>query len=62
MNRILALWQTAIGKKIAMAASGFLLLLFLVSHMISNVTVLPPSCGRSARCFGWPAPVCWRWP
>lgn len=40
MNRILALWQTAIGKKIAMAASGFLLLLFLVSHMISNVTVL----------------------
>jgi succinate dehydrogenase / fumarate reductase cytochrome b subunit len=40
MNRILALWQTAIGKKIAMAVSGIFLLLFLVSHMISNVTVL----------------------
>ncbi len=40
MNRILSLWQTAIGKKIAMAVSGFLLVLFLISHMISNVTVL----------------------
>ena len=40
MNRILALWQTAIGKKVAMAVSGILLVLFLVSHMISNVTVL----------------------
>ena len=40
MNRILALWQSAIGKKIAMAVSGVLLVLFLVSHMISNVTVL----------------------
>jgi hypothetical protein len=40
MNRILALWQTAIGKKAAMAVSGVLLVLFLVSHMISNVTVL----------------------
>lgn len=40
MNRILALWQTAIGKKVAMAVSGVLLVLFLVSHMISNVTVL----------------------
>lgn len=40
MNRILALWRTAIGKKIAMAVSGILLVLFLISHMISNVTVL----------------------
>ncbi len=40
MNRILALWRTSIGKKVAMAVSGFLLLLFLISHMISNVTVL----------------------
>src|SRR5690606_17773871 len=40
MNRILALWRSTIGKKVAMAVSGFLLLLFLISHMISNVTVL----------------------
>lgn len=40
MNRLLALWQTAIGKKVAMAVSGLVLVLFLVSHMISNVTVL----------------------
>jgi succinate dehydrogenase / fumarate reductase cytochrome b subunit len=40
MNRILALWHTAIGKKVAMAVSGVLLVLFMVSHMVSNVTVL----------------------
>ena len=39
MNRILALWQSTIGKKVAMALSGLGLVAFLVSHMISNVTV-----------------------
>lgn len=39
MRRILALWQTAIGKKVAMAVTGVLLVLFLISHMISNVTI-----------------------
>lgn len=40
MNRILAIWQTTVGKKIAMAVSGIFLVLFLVSHLISNLTVL----------------------
>lgn len=39
MSRILALWRTAIGKKVAMAVTGVLLVLFLISHMISNVTI-----------------------
>ncbi|MES2305879.1 MAG: succinate dehydrogenase cytochrome b subunit [Gemmatimonadota bacterium] len=39
MNRIIALWQTAVGKKVAMAVTGLALVLFLVSHMISNVLV-----------------------
>jgi succinate dehydrogenase / fumarate reductase cytochrome b subunit len=40
MNRLVAIWRSTIGKKIAMAGSGILLVLFLLSHMISNVTVL----------------------
>ena len=40
MNRILVLWHTSIGKKIAMAVTGVILVVFLISHMISNVTVL----------------------
>ncbi|MEO5798240.1 MAG: succinate dehydrogenase cytochrome b subunit [Gemmatimonadales bacterium] len=39
MNRIIALWQTAVGKKVAMAVTGLALVLFLISHMISNVLV-----------------------
>lgn len=39
MNRILALWRTTIGKKVAMAVTGVVLVLFLISHMISNVLV-----------------------
>lgn len=39
MSRILAFWHTTIGKKIAMAVTGILLVGFLVSHMISNTLV-----------------------
>lgn len=39
MNRLVALWQTTIGKKVAMAVTGVVLVLFLISHMISNVLV-----------------------
>lgn len=39
MNRILAFWETAIGKKVAMAVTGVILVGFLISHMISNVLI-----------------------
>ena len=39
MNRLLALWRTAVGKKIAMAVTGILLVGFLISHMISNCMI-----------------------
>jgi succinate dehydrogenase / fumarate reductase cytochrome b subunit len=39
VNRFLALWETTVGKKVAMAASGIVLILFLVSHTISNVLI-----------------------
>lgn len=35
----MGLWRSTIGKKIAMALTGLLLVGFLISHMISNVLV-----------------------
>ena len=39
MNRLFALWQTAVGKKVAMAVTGAMLVLFLLSHAVSNFLV-----------------------
>ncbi|MGH7592699.1 MAG: succinate dehydrogenase cytochrome b subunit [Gemmatimonadales bacterium] len=39
MNRLFALWETTVGKKVAMAVTGIILITFLVSHMISNVLI-----------------------
>lgn len=39
MNRLLALWQSAVGKKVAMAVTGAMLVLFLMSHAVSNFLV-----------------------
>ena len=39
MNRLFALWGTTVGKKVAMAVTGIIMVLFLVSHMISNVLI-----------------------
>ncbi len=39
MNRLFALWGTTVGKKVAMAVTGIVMILFLVSHMISNVLI-----------------------
>jgi succinate dehydrogenase / fumarate reductase cytochrome b subunit len=39
VNRLLALWRTAIGKKVVMALTGLIGLAFLVSHVISNLLV-----------------------
>jgi len=40
MTGLGTLWRTTIGKKIAMAVTGLILVGFLVSHMASNVLVL----------------------
>lgn len=39
MQALLRLWNSTIGKKIAMAVSGILLVGFLVSHVASNLTI-----------------------
>ncbi len=58
---IAALWRTTIGKKVAMAVTGVILVGFLLSHMISNVLVLVDptkldAYGRWLRSFG---PLLW---
>ena len=39
MQALVRLWNSTIGKKIAMAVSGILLLGFLVSHVVSNLAI-----------------------
>ncbi len=39
MNRLFALWDSTVGKKVAMALTGIVMVLFLISHMISNVLI-----------------------
>ncbi|HEY3934785.1 MAG TPA: succinate dehydrogenase cytochrome b subunit [Gemmatimonadales bacterium] len=39
MNRLFALWDTTVGKKVAMAVTGVVMILFLISHVISNVLI-----------------------
>ena len=39
MQPILRLWHSTIGKKIAMAVSGILLVGFLVTHVVSNLAI-----------------------
>ena len=36
-NRVVALWRTMIGKKIVMAATGVVLIGFVIAHMVGNL-------------------------
>jgi succinate dehydrogenase / fumarate reductase cytochrome b subunit len=39
MKRVLGLYDTSVGKKIAMALSGAVLVLFVIGHMVGNLKV-----------------------
>ncbi len=39
MNRLFALWDSTVGKKVAMALTGIVMVLFLIVHMVSNVLI-----------------------
>jgi succinate dehydrogenase / fumarate reductase, cytochrome b subunit len=39
MKRVRGLYDTTVGKKIAMAASGVILILFVIGHMVGNLKV-----------------------
>ncbi len=38
-NRLIALWDTVIGKKVVMAITGVVLILFVIAHMIGNLKI-----------------------
>ena len=42
-NRFVALWDTVIGKKIVMAITGAVLILFVIAHMVGNLKIFAGS-------------------
>ena len=38
-NRLLAVWNSVIGKKIVMAVTGVVLILFVIGHMVGNLKI-----------------------
>ena len=38
-HRALAFWRTMIGKKVVMAVTGVLLILFVIAHMVGNLKI-----------------------
>jgi succinate dehydrogenase / fumarate reductase, cytochrome b subunit len=39
MNRVMALWHTSVGKKAVMAATGLIMVAYLVTHVLANLLI-----------------------
>jgi succinate dehydrogenase / fumarate reductase cytochrome b subunit len=52
MRRVLSLYATSVGKKVAMAVSGVILLLFVVVHMLGNLKLFEGAATYDAYA-GW---------
>jgi len=58
-NRLLALWSGVIGKKVVMAVTGAVLILFVIMHMVGNLKIFSGpeeinAYSRFLREVGWP--------
>src|SRR5579863_3459105 len=58
-NRLLALWNGVIGKKMVMAVTGAVLILFVIAHMLGNLKIFSGpeeinAYSRFLREVGWP--------
>jgi succinate dehydrogenase cytochrome b subunit len=58
-NRLLALWNSIVGKKVVMAVTGAVLILFVIMHMIGNLKIFSGpeeinAYSRFLREVGWP--------
>jgi succinate dehydrogenase / fumarate reductase, cytochrome b subunit len=58
-NRLLALWSNVIGKKVVMAVTGAVLILFVIAHMVGNLKIFSGqeeinAYSRFLREVGWP--------
>ena len=38
-HRVVALWHTMVGKKVVMAVTGVVLILFVIAHMLGNLKI-----------------------
>ena len=39
MNRVMALWESSVGKKAVMAVTGLILVAYLITHVLANLLV-----------------------
>jgi succinate dehydrogenase / fumarate reductase cytochrome b subunit len=58
-NRLIALWTSVIGKKVVMAVTGAVLVLFVIGHMVGNLKIFSGpeeinAYSRFLREVGWP--------
>ena len=58
-NRLLVLWSSVIGKKVVMAVTGAVLILFVIAHMVGNLKIFSGpeeinAYSRFLREVGWP--------
>jgi succinate dehydrogenase cytochrome b subunit len=58
-NRVMAIWTSVIGKKIVMAVTGAVLILFVIAHMVGNLKIFSGqeeinAYSRFLREVGWP--------
>ena len=58
-NRLAALWNSVIGKKVVMAVTGAVLILFVIAHMVGNLKIFSGpeeinAYSRFLRQVGWP--------
>ncbi|HEV2522523.1 MAG TPA: succinate dehydrogenase cytochrome b subunit [Candidatus Acidoferrales bacterium] len=58
-NRLMALWCSVIGKKVVMAVTGAVLILFVIGHMAGNLKIFSGpeeinAYSRFLREVGWP--------
>jgi succinate dehydrogenase / fumarate reductase cytochrome b subunit len=58
-NRLIALWNSVIGKKVVMALTGAVLILFVIAHMVGNLKIFSGpveinAYSRFLREVGWP--------
>ena len=51
MNRVSALWHTSVGKKAVMAATGIIMVAYLITHVLANLLVFqgPEQINRYSR-------------
>lgn len=58
-NRLVALWNSVIGKKVVMAVTGVVLILFVIGHVLGNLKIFNGpeeinAYSRFLREVGWP--------